>query len=106
MTGLLTRCPPRLLAARHFSTAVTARKQDGPPPMSNQPASKAREARGNETPSRDPQNNASNQEHKSGDERPAKQPDPQEQPSRSTGFGAQSEVAGGKKAKEGESRSG
>lgn len=42
----------------------------------------------------DKQSNASQDEHKSGDDHPAKQPDPQEDSERSTGF---HEVKGGVK---------
>ena len=50
-------------------------------------------------PSKDPQSNASLKDPnqpKAGDEHPARQPDEQEQPSRSTGIGGQTAVKGGK----------
>jgi len=42
------------------------------------------------------QSNASQQEHKSGDDHPAKQPDKQQQPERTTPFGGKEQVEGGK----------
>lgn len=47
-------------------------------------------------PNTDPVSNASRDEHKTGDDHPARQPDPQAQPTRSTGVGGQAEVKGGK----------
>jgi len=44
----------------------------------------------------DKQSSASEDEHKSGDDHPAKQPDQQAKPTRSTGIGGQEEVKGGK----------
>jgi hypothetical protein len=77
------------------------------PPFNNQPSSKAREARApNHTPNMDKQSSASDVEHLEGDDHPAKNADPQGEPTRSTGFGAQSETAGGEKAKEGKGGSG
>lgn len=64
-------------------------------PNSVQPDSKAKEVR-SDTPNNDPQSSASQEEHKSGDEHPAKQPDGQAEPSRSTGFEGNTEVKGGK----------
>jgi len=61
----------------------------------SQPDSIARKSR-NDTPNTDPQSNASQDEHKSGDDHPAKQPDYQAEPSRTTGIGGQSEVQSGK----------
>ncbi|RMZ72743.1 hypothetical protein GMOD_00007767 [Pyrenophora seminiperda CCB06] len=44
----------------------------------------------------DAQSSASQEEHKSGDEHPAKQPDFQQQPKSTTGIGGGEEVKGGK----------
>jgi hypothetical protein len=53
--------------------------------------------RADKTPGEDAQSNASTQEGKSGDDHPAKQPDPQAEVSRSTGFGnVKGPVEGGK----------
>lgn len=49
-----------------------------------------------DNPNADSVSNASRDEHKTGDDHPARQPDPQAQPTRSTGFGGQTEVKGGK----------
>ncbi|KAF1846743.1 uncharacterized protein K460DRAFT_367483 [Cucurbitaria berberidis CBS 394.84] len=53
-----------------------------------------------DTPSTDQQSSASAEEHKSGDDHPAKQPDYQAQPTRSTGIGGDTEVKGGKEGLE------
>jgi hypothetical protein len=70
-------------------------KMMGDNPKANQPDSVARKAR-NDTPNTDPQSSASPDEHKTGDDHPAKQPDYQAEPSRTTGIGGQSETQGGK----------
>lgn len=44
----------------------------------------------------DQKSSASKDEHKTGDDHPAKQPDPQAQPTRTTGIGGSEEVKGGK----------
>lgn len=49
-----------------------------------------------DNPNVDPVSNVSREEHKTGDDHPARQPDPQAQPTRSTGVGGQAEVKGGK----------
>lgn len=54
----------------------------------------------------DKQSSASDQEHKSGDDHPAKQPDQQAQPTRSTGIGGTEEVKGGKEGQSEISESG
>lgn len=54
----------------------------------------------------DKQSSASDQEHKSGDDHPAKQPDQQAQPTRSTGIGGNEEVKGGKEGQHEISESG
>jgi hypothetical protein len=71
----------------------------GSNPDANQPDSINKDVR-KDTPNTDNQSSASQQEQKSGDEHPAKQPDDQQQPTRSTGIGGQTDVPGGK---EGES---
>jgi hypothetical protein len=48
----------------------------------------------------DQQSSASTQEHKSGDDHPAKQPDQQAQPSRTTGIGGGEQVKGGKEGQD------
>ncbi|KAJ9641330.1 hypothetical protein H2201_008606 [Coniosporium apollinis] len=70
-------------------------KMMGSNPKANQPDSVARKSR-SDTPNTEPQSSASQEEHKTGDDHPAKQPDYQAEPSRSTGFGGQSEIQGGK----------
>lgn len=64
-------------------------------PKANQPDGISRETR-KDTPNTDRQSSASQEEHKTGDDHPAKQPDYQAEPTRSTGFGGQAEVRGGK----------
>jgi hypothetical protein len=85
------------LTERAFASSalrLSGKMMDGNP-KANQPDSIARESR-DDTPNTDPQSNASQEEHKSGDDHPAKQPDFQAEPSRTTGIGGQSEVKGGK----------
>ena len=48
----------------------------------------------------DKQSSASTEEHKAGSDHPAKQPDPQAQPTRSTGIGGVKEVKGGKEGQD------
>jgi hypothetical protein len=67
----------------------------GKNPEANMPDSNAKKVR-SDTPNTDPQSTASPDEHKSGDDHPAKQPDYQATPTKSTGVGGQTEVAGGK----------
>lgn len=67
----------------------------GKNPSANQPDSNARKVR-TDTPNTDWQSTASQDEHKSGDDHPAKQPDYQATPERTTGVGGKSEVKGGK----------
>jgi len=68
----------------------------GKNPVANQPDSNARDVR-SDTPNTDRQSSASQEEHKTGDDHPAKQPDYQAEPRRSTGIGGDSKVEGGKK---------
>jgi hypothetical protein len=73
----------------------------GSNPQANQPNSINADVRKDkDTPNTDSQSNASQQEHKSGGEHPAKQSDQQAQPGRSTGIGGQTEVEGGKKGEQ------
>ena len=68
------------------------------PPPSNHPPS-AKQAGRDSHVSADTQSSASSKdpdEQKSGDDHPAKQPDPQQPSDRSTGFGNVKEVKGGK----------
>lgn len=64
----------------------------GTDPKANQPDSINQKVR-NDTPNTDSQSTASQDEHKSGSDHPAKQPDPQVKPDRSTGIGRQSDVS-------------
>ena len=85
-------------ALRAFSSIPARRAADNktPPPPSNMPPN-AQKAGKTQIPGEDPQSNASMQEGKTGDDHPAKQPDPQAEVSRSTGFGnVKGEVEGGK----------
>ncbi|KAH8714058.1 hypothetical protein GQ44DRAFT_742462 [Phaeosphaeriaceae sp. PMI808] len=66
-----------------------------PGPSKNSSAAPNAEVR-TDTQNTDPQSSASRDEHKSGDDHPAKQPDYQAQPDRSTGIGGSEEVKGGK----------
>lgn len=54
----------------------------------------------------DQQSSASTEEHKSGADHPAKQPDQQAQPTRTTGIGGAEEVKGGKEGQDKISESG
>ncbi|PSN62369.1 hypothetical protein BS50DRAFT_591675 [Corynespora cassiicola Philippines] len=81
-----------LLAARtqFRSLATTSRLHQGPHPKSNQPSTQNgahRSATGKGTPNTDPQSSASDAEHLSGQDHPAKKPDPQVKPARRTGIG-------------------
>jgi hypothetical protein len=86
-------------ALRAFSSIPARRADDSsktPPPPSNMPPN-AQKAGKTQIPGEDSQSSASTQEHKSGDDHPAKQPDPQAEVSRSTGFGnVKGPVEGGK----------
>ncbi|KAF2688925.1 hypothetical protein K458DRAFT_293505 [Lentithecium fluviatile CBS 122367] len=67
----------------------------GANPQSNQPDSINASVR-EDTPNTDQQSSASTQENKTGSDHPAKQPDPQAEPSRKTGIGGGGAVQGGK----------
>lgn len=78
---------------RAFTTSTLLRAD---PPPGNQPPS-AKSAGRQSHVSSDSQSSASNEEHKTGDDHPAKQPDSQAPSDRSTGFKeGTSEVKGGK----------
>lgn len=70
-------------------------KRMGSSPQANQPDSINKSVR-RDTPNTDPQSTASTEEHKTGDDHPAKQPDHQQEPDRKTGIGGETEVEGGK----------
>ena len=83
-------------ALRAFSSIPARRADKTPPPPSNMPPN-AQKAGKTQTPGEDAQSSASTQEGKTGDDHPAKQPDPQAEVSRSTGFGnVKGAVEGGK----------
>ncbi|KAF2115896.1 hypothetical protein BDV96DRAFT_646070 [Lophiotrema nucula] len=90
----------RTYQATHRSLTSSARLLDdkmmGDNPKANQPDSGPNKKVRDDTPNTDSQSNASQQEQQSGDDHPAKQPDPQSEPTRSTGIGGQNEVKGGK----------
>lgn len=93
---LLRRAPRVFLTpSRPFTSSVVRRAADrgDPNPDSNNPPSRSPSAN---TPNTDPQSSASKEEHKSGDDHPAKQPDNQQEPERKTGFGGETDVKGGK----------
>lgn len=87
---------------RPFSTSPLRSKLMGDNPDSNLPdpsknSSAAPNAKVRSSPQHtDEQSSASKDEHKTGDDHPAKQPDPQAAPSRTTGIGGSDEVQGGK----------
>jgi hypothetical protein len=85
------------LTERTFATSALrlSGKMMGDNPKANQPDSIARKSR-NDTPNTDPQSSASQDEQKTGDDHPAKQPDYQAEPSRKTGIGGQSGNQSGK----------
>ncbi|KAF2829143.1 hypothetical protein CC86DRAFT_368210 [Ophiobolus disseminans] len=93
---------PSQTSTRPFSITPLRSKLMGENPDSNLPdPSKNSSAAPNakvrsDTQNTDHQSSASNEEHKSGDNHPAKQPDHQAQPTRSTGIGGGEEVQGGK----------
>ncbi|KAH7089017.1 hypothetical protein FB567DRAFT_547845 [Paraphoma chrysanthemicola] len=87
---------------RSFGTTPLRRKLMGDNPDSNLPdpsgnSSAAPNAKvRSDTQNTDHQSSASDQEHLTGDDHPAKQPDPQAKPTRSTGIGGDQKVDGGK----------
>lgn len=107
--SFLTRPVTRTLRAtptlRTFTTSRPLFEQElkrGPDMGSNQPDASANSSakpnadKRSSTPNTDSQSSASTDEHKSGADHPAKQPDQQAQPTRSTGIGGGQEVKGGK----------
>ena len=82
-----------LTPTRTFAT-TRANLKAGEPVSQNPPS--ARDAGRDSHVSTDSQSSASTQEHKTGDDHPAKQPDQQQDSDRSTGFGHQQGVKGGK----------
>jgi hypothetical protein len=105
MTYLRLRAVQRLplqTSLRSFSTTPLRCKLMGDNPDANLPdPSKNSSAAPNakvrtDTQNTDHQSSASQDEHLTGDDHPAKQPDPQAEPTRSTGIGGQEEVKGGK----------
>lgn len=81
-----------LLSKFTASSQPPSHLPDPHPNSSAAPNAKVR----NSTQNTDPQSSASQDEHKSGDDHPAKQPDFQEQPKSTTGIGGGEEVKGGK----------
>ncbi|KAJ4322731.1 hypothetical protein N0V94_002249 [Neodidymelliopsis sp. IMI 364377] len=96
--------------SRTFTTTRTVSQElkRGPDMGSNKPDDSANssakpnaDARSDsDTLNTDQQSSASTQEHKSGDDHPAKQPDQQAQPSRTTGIGGGEQVKGGKEGQD------
>lgn len=117
MPSLLRPVARTLRATPSIRTFTTARPfaqklERGPDMGSNKPDQSANssakpnaDARSS-TLNTDKQSSASDQEHKSGDDHPAKQPDQQAQPTRSTGIGGNKEVKGGKEGQHEISESG
>lgn len=70
-------------------------KENFPDSSSNSSAAPNRKVR-TEPQNKDQQSSASTEEHKTGDDHPAKQPDYQAEPSRKTGIGGGEQVKGGK----------
>lgn len=88
---------PRLLTttphpSKLMGSNPSANLPDPDPDSSAAPNAKVR----TDTQNTDPQSSASKVEHLEGDDHPAKQPDYQAKPTRSTGIGGQEEVKGGK----------
>jgi hypothetical protein len=105
MSYLRLRAVQRLplpTSLRPFSTTPLRYKLMGDNPDANLPdPSKNSSAAPNakvrtDTQNTDQQSSASTEEHKTGDDHPAKQPDYQAQPTRTTGIGGKEEVQGGK----------
>jgi len=94
---------PVVSQLRAFTTTPSyAKLMDTPNPASNLPdpsenSSAAPNAKmRSDTQNTDQQSSASPDEHKTGDDHPAKQPDHQAQPTRTTGIGGETKVQGGK----------
>lgn len=98
-----TRCATSI--PRTFTTSRRLFEQElkrGPEMGSNKPDASANSSakpnadKRSSTLNTDKQSSASTQEHKTGTDHPAKQPDQQAEPTRSTGIGGSEEVKGGK----------
>ncbi|KAF2855783.1 hypothetical protein T440DRAFT_551125 [Plenodomus tracheiphilus IPT5] len=91
--------PPPTLHMRTLTTTPIPNTQSPPSNLpdtsKNSSASPNAQVRST-TQYTDKQSSASEDEHKTGDDHPAKQPDYQAEPTRSTGIGGQEEVKGGK----------
>lgn len=107
--SFLTRPITRTLRAtsilRTFTTSRPLLEQElkrGPEMSSNKPDASANSSakpnadKRSSTLNTDRQSSGSTQEQKTGDDHPAKQPDQQAQPTRTTGIGGSEEVKGGK----------
>ena len=105
--SFLTRSIPRALRTTPIRTFTTSRPlaqelKRGPDMGSNKPDASANSSAKPNADARssplntDQQSSASSEEHKSGSDHPAKQPDQQAQPTRTTGIGGGEEVKGGK----------
>ncbi|KAF2026399.1 hypothetical protein EK21DRAFT_74225 [Setomelanomma holmii] len=93
---------PLQTSTRSFSTTPLRMKIMGdnpdanlPDPSENSSAAPNAKVR-TDTQNTDHQSSASDQEHLTGDDHPAKQPDPQSKPTRTTGIGGDQNVDGGK----------
>ena len=102
MFPLRLRAAQHLVTTRAFTTSPPLTKLMGDNPVANLPgpsenSSAAPNAKvRSDTQNTDHQSSASQEEHKIGDDHPAKQPDYQAEPSRKTGIGGSEEVKGGK----------
>ncbi|KAI8942647.1 hypothetical protein NX059_000700 [Plenodomus lindquistii] len=102
MSSLRAIRTPLRLQTRAFTTTSTRSALMGKNPDANLPDPSANSSAApnakvrTDTQNTDQQSSASKDEHKTGDDHPAKQPDHQAQPSKSTGIGGQEEVKGGK----------
>jgi len=93
---------PLQSSIRPFSTTPLSSKLMGnnpdanlPDPSENSSAAPNAKVR-TDTQNTDKQSSTSTEEHKSGDDHPAKQPDYQAEPTRTTGIGGGDKVKGGK----------
>lgn len=89
------RAATRIVQTRAITNSARNQSLMGKNPVANQPDSNNANVR-KDTPNTDKQSSASKDEHLSGDDHPAKQPDHQATPDRSTGIGGSTEVKGGK----------
>lgn len=99
---MLRSLPLRLFQRQTTRTLTTTRplrfdpKNDTNPPPTQAGTEGYKPSQNQTPPNQQSQSNASQMEHLSGDEHPAKQPDNQAQPERTTGFGGEEQVKGGK----------